>query len=78
MSDSNKKEKILNQIFGTDFYDDWVSEIKKQADESRSDSDEAQKELLFEQKQAIFSEAEPEAEPVEDWFDALDLQMKKR
>lgn len=76
MSDSDKKEKILNQIFGTDFYDDWVSEIKKQADESRSDSDETKKELLFEQKQAIFSEAEPEAEPVEDWFDALDLQIK--
>ena len=76
MSDSNKKEKILNQIFGTDFYDDWVSEIKRQADEAKSDSDETKKELLFEQKQAIFSEAEPEAEPVEDWFDALDLQIK--
>ena len=74
MSDSSKKEKILSQIFGTDFYDDWVSEIKKQADEAKSDSDETKKELLFEQKQAVFSETEPEA--VEDWFDALDLQIK--
>lgn len=76
MSDSSKKEKILSQIFGTDFYDDWVSEIKKQADEAKSDSDETKKELLFEQKQAVFSETEPEAEPFEDWFDALDLQIK--
>ncbi len=74
MSDSSKKEKILSQIFGTDFYDDWVSEIKKQADEAKSDSDETKKELLFEQKQAVFSETE--AEPFEDWFDALDLQIK--
>lgn len=72
MSDSSKKEKILSQIFGTDFYDDWVSEIKKQADEAKSDSDETKKELLFEQKQAVFSETEP----FEDWFDALDLQIK--
>ncbi|WP_334116110.1 AAA family ATPase [Ligilactobacillus sp.] len=76
MSDSNEKEKVLSQIFGTDFYDDWVSEIKKQADEARTDSDEIKKELSFEQRQAVFSETEPESEPIADWFDALDLQIR--
>lgn len=77
-ADSNDKETVLRELFGTEFYQRFVENIKDRTKERRNAAKQQLAYLHDLQKGANFDEPEkvdPE-QPVLDWLDLLAAQLK--
>lgn len=77
-ADSNDKETVLRELFGTEFYQRFVENIKERTKERRNAAKQQFERLRDLQKSANFNEPEnvdPE-QPVMDWLELLEERIK--
>lgn len=79
-ADSNAKETVLRELFGTKFYQNFVENIKERAKQRRTATNELLNQLQNVQGNANFAvadQSDPE-QPVLDWLEVLQAEIKRQ